>query len=66
MSPSRRTQVSNSVRLVLTELAQYKALPFETLIPNATTIEAMKEDRKSILPRFASINGLMSDLHAAD
>ena len=35
--------VSDAVRLLLTKVAQDKALPFEPLIPNATTIEAMKE-----------------------
>ena len=34
--------------------------------PNATTIEAMKEARKGKLPRFATVNDLMADLHAAD
>ena len=58
--------VSDAVRLLLTKVAQDKALPFEPLIPNATTIEAMKEARKGKLPRFATVNDLMADLHAAD
>lgn len=37
--------VSDAVRLLLTKVAQEKALPFEPLIPNATTIAAMKEAR---------------------
>lgn len=37
--------VSDAVRLLLTKVAQDKALPFEPLIPNATTIEAMREAR---------------------
>ena len=57
--------VSDAVRLLLTKVAQDKALPFEPLIPNATTIEAMKEARKGKLPRFATVNDLMADLHAA-
>jgi DNA-damage-inducible protein J len=57
--------VSDAVRLLLTKVAQDKALPFEPLIPNATTIEAMKEARKGKLPRF-TVNDLMADLHAAD
>nr|AFR44412.1 antitoxin protein [uncultured bacterium] len=55
--------VSDAVRLLLTKVAQDKALPFEPLIPNATTIEAMKEARKGKLPRFATVNDLMADLH---
>ena len=35
--------VSDAVRLLLTRVAQEKALPFAPLIPNAVTIEAMKE-----------------------
>ena len=58
--------VSDAVRLLLTNVAQDKALPFELLIPNATTIEAMKETRKGKLPRFATVSDLMADLHAAD
>ena len=33
--------VSDAVRLLLTKVAQEKALPFEPLMPNAVTIEAM-------------------------
>ena len=35
--------VSDAVRLLLTRVAHEKALPFAPLIPNAVTIEAMKE-----------------------
>jgi len=38
--------VSDAVRLMLTRVAQDKALPFEPLVPNATTIAAMKEARQ--------------------
>ncbi len=58
--------VSDAVRLLLTKVAQEKALPFEPLIPNATTIEAMKEGRKGRLPRFNGVEDLMADLHADD
>ena len=58
--------VSDAVRLLLTKVAQDKALPFEPLIPNATTIKAMKEARKGKLPRFATVNDLMADLRGAD
>lgn len=58
--------VSDAVRLLLTKVAQDKALPFEPLIPNASTIEAMKTARKDKLPRFATVDSLMADLHAAD
>ena len=58
--------VSDAFRLLLTRVAREKALPFEPLVPNAVTIEAMKEARKGKLPRFATVNDLMADLHAAD
>jgi DNA-damage-inducible protein J len=37
--------VSDAVRLMLTRVAQDKALPFEPLIPNKKTLAAMKEAR---------------------
>ena len=58
--------VSDAVRLLLTRIAQEKALPFEPLIPNPETIEAMKEARKGGLPRFDSVQALMDDLHEDD
>ena len=58
--------VSDAVRLLLTKVAQEKALPFEPLIPNATTIAAMKEAQQGNLARFASVNELMDELNADD
>ena len=58
--------VSDAVRLLLTKVAQEKALPFEPLIPTPVTIEAMKEARKGGLPRFDSVKALMDDLHEDD
>ncbi|MCY4440395.1 MAG: type II toxin-antitoxin system RelB/DinJ family antitoxin [Deltaproteobacteria bacterium] len=58
--------VSDAVRLLLTKIAQEKALPFEPLIPNPVTIQAMKEARKGGLPRFDSVKALMDDLHEDD
>jgi len=56
--------VSDAVRLLLTKVAREKALPFEPLTPNATTIAAMEEARKGSWPRFASVAALMDDLNA--
>ena len=58
--------VSDAVRMLLTRVAREKALPFEPLIPNAATIEAIKEARKGGLPRFDTVEDLMADLHAQD
>ena len=43
-----------------------KALPFEPLIPNETTIAAMREARTGNLKSFDSVGALMADLHAED
>ena len=58
--------VSDAVRLLLTKVAHEKALPFAPLVPNAATIEAMKEARRGNLPQFDSVEDLFDDLHADD
>ena len=58
--------VSDAVRLLLTKVAQEKALPFAPLVPNAVSIEAMKEARRGKLERFDSAQELLDDLHAED
>lgn len=58
--------VSDAVRLLLTRIAREKALPFEPLIPNETTIAAMKEARRGKLPRFSTAKELLEDLKAED
>jgi DNA-damage-inducible protein J len=58
--------VSDAFRLLLTRVAQEKALPFEPLIPNAETIAAMREARQGGLRSFASVEELMTDLNAED
>ena len=58
--------VSDAVRLMLIRVAHDKALPFEPLVPNATTIEAMKEARAGRGMSFTSVDALMADLNADD
>ncbi|MDE0083342.1 MAG: type II toxin-antitoxin system RelB/DinJ family antitoxin [Gammaproteobacteria bacterium] len=58
--------VSGAVRLLLTKVAHEKTLPFAPLVPNAATIEAMREARQGNLPQFASVEELLDDLHADD
>lgn len=58
--------VSDAVRLLLTRVARDKALPFELLTPNETTIAAMREARAGSLKSFDSVEALMDDLHAED
>jgi hypothetical protein len=35
-------------------------------VPNAETIEAMREARQAVLPRFKTIEALLADLNAGD
>jgi len=56
--------VSDAVRLLLTKVAQDKALPFEPLIPNATTIQAMKDARAGRVTKAANLETLFRDLNA--
>ena len=58
--------VSDAFRMMLTRVAHEKALPFEPLVPNKETIQAMKEARGGNLPSFASPDELMADLNADD
>jgi len=58
--------VSDAFRIMLTRVAREKKLPFEPLVPNATTIEAMKEARRGGLKSFSSVKDLMTDLNADD
>ena len=58
--------VSDAFRIMLTRVAREKALPFEPLIPNETTIAAMREARAGNLKSFDSVGALMADLHAED
>ena len=58
--------VSDAMRLLLTKIAQEKALLFEPLILNAVTIAATKQARAGNLAKFTSVDALMTDLHAND
>ena len=41
-------------------------LPFDPLVPNAETIEAMKAARRGDLITVGDVDDLMTDLHADD
>ncbi len=58
--------VSDAVRLMLTRVAAEKALPFDLLIPNETTLAAMREARAGGLPSAGSVGELMDALNAED
>ena len=58
--------VSDAFRIMLTRIAREKALPFEPLVPNETTIAAMREARVGNVKSFDGVDALMADLHAED
>jgi DNA-damage-inducible protein J len=58
--------VSDAFRILLTRVAREKAFPFDLLVPNAETIEAMKKAREGNLTSFSSVQGLLADLNADD
>jgi len=58
--------VSDAIRLMLKRVVAEKALPFEPLIPNAETIEAIKAARRGELVTIGSLDSLFTDLNADD
>lgn len=58
--------VSDAFRIMLTRIAREKALPFEPLVPNEETIQAMKEARRKKLKSFNDADDLMADLNGED
>ena len=56
--------VSDAFRLLLTKIAQEKALPFEPLVPNMETIEAMKAARRGDVTEVDSVDALLPSLNA--
>jgi DNA-damage-inducible protein J len=58
--------VSDAFRLMMIRIAKDKALPFEPLIPNAETIEAMKAARRGEVEKVGSIDAMFKSLNAGD
>ncbi|MDR2188499.1 MAG: type II toxin-antitoxin system RelB/DinJ family antitoxin [Azonexus sp.] len=56
--------VSDAVRLMLTRVAREKALPFDPLIPNETTIAAMRAARAGEL-ETVTLDQLRAEIRAA-
>ena len=55
--------VSDAFRLMMVRIAMEKRLPFEPLVPNDETIEAMRAARRGDL---VEVGGLMAELNADD
>ena len=58
--------VSDAFRLMMMRIAKDKALPFEPLVPNAETIEAMKAARRGELIHVGDVSNLLTVLNAGD
>lgn len=58
--------VSEAFRMMMVRIAREKALPFEPLVPNAETIEAMKEARRGGLPRYRNVDAMLAALNEGD
>jgi DNA-damage-inducible protein J len=58
--------ISDAFRMMLMRTVADKALPFDPLVPNAKTIEAMKAARRGDLVTVGSMDDLIADLHADD
>ena len=58
--------VSDAFRLMMVRIATEKRLPFEPLVPNAETVEAMRAARRGDLVTVGSVDDLLADLNADD
>lgn len=56
--------ISDAVRLMLTRVAQDKALPFDPLIPNETTVAAMRAARAGELEPV-TLEQIKTDIQSA-
>lgn len=58
--------VSDAFRLMMVRIAKERALPFQPLIPNDETIDAMKAARRGELETAESPRNLLDRLNADD
>jgi len=58
--------ISDAFRLLMVRIAKDKALPFEPLIPNAETIEAIKAARRGEVVTVGSPDELVASLNEDD
>jgi DNA-damage-inducible protein J len=58
--------LSDAFRLLLIRIAREKALPFEPLVPNEKTIEAIKAARRGNLITVGSLDNLLTALNEND
>ncbi len=59
--------VSDAFRMMMTRIAREKELPFEPLVPNKETLNAMREARQGKnIKSFNTVDDLMADLNSED
>jgi DNA-damage-inducible protein J len=58
--------LSDAFRMMLMRTVAERALPFDPLVPNAETVEAMKAARRGEVVNVCSVENLLADLHADD
>jgi DNA-damage-inducible protein J len=58
--------VSDAFRMMMIRIAREKSLPFEPLVPNDETIEAMKAARRDDLVTAGTPDRLLAKLNAGD
>ncbi len=58
--------LSDAFRLLLKRVAAEKKLPFEPLVPNAQTVEAMRAARRGDVVTVGSLDNLFQELNAGD
>ena len=58
--------VSDALRMMLTRVAREQSLPFDPMVPNATTIKAMRDARRGKTTKHKNLESLMADLNADD
>jgi len=58
--------ISDAFRMMLVRTVAERALPFDPLVPNEETIEAMKAARRGELVTVGSVEDLLAELHEDD
>ncbi len=58
--------VSDAFRMMLVRTVAERRLPFDPLVPNAETIDAMQAARRGDTRKVGGLDDLLADLHAED
>ena len=58
----RGISISDAMRLILMQIAKNKSFPFDDIVPNQETLDAMNEVENHQLLSFDSVDDLLKDL----